>query len=673
MLEALASLLIGIALARLSYSLGSTSKNRPNAFPSIVAIVILVILLAIIAHSRLTFSEYARIEVFFIRLGIAALLGFCGFWIYLIVREGEPRIPNVGKTAQSVFKYIAIGMALMLTMLLLYLEPSPLLTRLTRGLSSVEAYGLKLLFQSQPGSITGPKNEDYVNRKLGEQIQSFEPGQDSRNLAHYFLNVLAGNRAKDARLKLEVTGEELRSDNAVRRLMSGVLLPAYGCLLQLDQSGLELNAESLRKLNHLLREEMHTLDQTDQSSPVLRRRVASAVIEFTKALQEQNTHRKPWLEYGLPQGDADRNKGQCEKMSATRLIDVRRKTMRALNAIDPRQGRLHVIGAAMALHDNDRLRALETLDRWILVAVRTGQAQSKASTTSDNVTSAMPAAISYCKSGNWPAAKTARPIVDLDESEVETLLLTCLNIVRVRFLQARILQLYPLNSQQIHWALIELHAGAVELLEGVWQFVANRGEGKDRHSRALKELCYSGQTKNCPDGLMLVKFAELTYKNNVSWFCGLSRHPSEVCSHRAERYCSEVLDSAGADQLARGAIAGSSDPAIVRASFLDTCAQWRLRELADWLDKVQEKPGDYPRKDITAHLKPVREQLRAMLFEINRLRPKIAGPQTSDQSGIASRLQSGKWGSAVVLSGDLEQRRKNLSTAINRIDEYGLD
>jgi hypothetical protein len=131
-------------------------------------------------------------------------------------------------------------------MLLLYLEPSPLLSRLARGIAAVEGYGVKLQFQGQASSGVGAKNDDYANKTQSEPVQSFEPTLDSKNVAHFFLRSLAQNREKDSRLMREVTGKELQADQTVSHL-SKILVPAYGCLRSsgewLDPNGI---AEPLR-------------------------------------------------------------------------------------------------------------------------------------------------------------------------------------------------------------------------------------------------------------------------------------------------------------------------------------------------------------------------------------------------------------------------------------------
>src|SRR5262249_50400221 len=158
-----------------------------------------------------------------------------GYWIYLIIRKGEPHIANVGRTAQTVFRYIAIGVALILMMLLLYLEPSPLLSRLVSGISAVEAYGLKLQVQGLPTPSSGPKDDDYATKTRAAPVQSFEPALDSTNVAYYFLQSFAQNRKRDRRLLREITGQELHVDKIASQLMSELIVPAYGCLLQLEQ------------------------------------------------------------------------------------------------------------------------------------------------------------------------------------------------------------------------------------------------------------------------------------------------------------------------------------------------------------------------------------------------------------------------------------------------------
>jgi hypothetical protein len=650
MIEALIGILMGIAFARLSYSIGSRTDDKRSTFHSLAFISLLIILLAYHVHNRSTYSEYARLELLFIRLGIAAMLGFCGYWIYLIVRDGNPRIPDVGETAKLVFKYIAMGVGLILTMLLLYLEPSPLLSRLARGIAAVEGYGVKLQFQGQASSGVGAKNDDYANKTQSEPVQSFEPTLDSKNVAHFFLRSFAQNREKDSRLMREVTGKELQADQTVSRLLSKILVPAYGCLLQLEQSGLDPNgiAEPLRKLNHQLRAEMYILDQTGDSSPGSRLMVALAMINFTRALQEQNKLRKPSLEYGLPKDDTDRYGGQCERIRNKRTIEVWMAVTRALRQIDIRQGRLHVIGAAMALNDNERLRALEILDRWIFIVVRT--AQGKAAKTPvviprprDSMASAMAAAATYCRTGYWPGAPNIRPIIDLAPLEVEDLLLTCLNIVRVRYLQTRILQLYPPNSQKNIGALVELYASAAELVEAVWKFTTERSKGKDDHSRALRVMCHSAQGKDCPAGMALLKFAELTYKNNFVFFCSISRPASEKCSSRSENYCGEILGKVNVERVSRAAKAALLDPAIVRGSYLDSCARLRLKEFANWLERMQESPGAITRGEAATYLKPAREQLKSIADEIAQVGEAIKGIGSDEASKRLEKSSIAEW------------------------------
>src|SRR5262249_3970748 len=154
-----------------------------------------------------------------------------------------------------------------------------------------------------------------------------------------------------------------------------------------------------------------------------------------------------------------------------------------------------------------------------------------------------------------------------------------------------ILQLYPPNSQKNIAALVELYAGTAELLEALWRFTAERSKGKDEYSRSLRALCHSAQAKDCPAGMALLKFAEFTYKNNFVFFCSLSRLATEKCSSRSENYCRDILGTANADRLSEGAKAALLDPAIVRGSYLDSCARWRLKEFANWLEKIEEKPG----------------------------------------------------------------------------------
>ena len=110
------------------------------------------------------------------------------------------------------------------------------------------------------------------------------------------------------------------------------------------------------------------------------------------------------------------------------------------------------------------------------------------------------------------------------------------------------------------------------------------------NSRALRVMCHSAQGKDCPAGMALLKFAELTYKNNFVFFCSISRPASEKCSSRSENYCGEILGKVNVERVSRAAKAALLDPAIVRGSYLDSCtiAIERIRELAG---KNSGKPG----------------------------------------------------------------------------------
>ena len=304
MIEVAIGILMGVALARLSYAAGSRAGEVRGVVYTIAFIVILCLLLAYHVHRRSTFSDYSRLELLFTRLGLAAALGFCGYWIYLVVRQGDPHIPEVSQTAQSIFKYIALGLALILIMLLLYVEPSPLLERLLKNVAAVEGYGLKLQFQASTTPAAGP-NPNFQNRQQSQTPPPVDPGIDNKILAMYFLNALAASADRDRRLFEEITGKKLVAEDTTSEILSELVIPVYACLWQLGRSGVpipDIN-DRVRELVLHIREATHVVD-TAAASKAEPQPIGTTLEQIVAGLKKRGTELKPWHDYGLPTSDA---------------------------------------------------------------------------------------------------------------------------------------------------------------------------------------------------------------------------------------------------------------------------------------------------------------------------------------------------------------------------------
>ena len=245
--------------------------------------------------------------------------------------------------------------------------------------------------------------------------------------------------------------------------------------------------------------------------------------------------------------------------------------------------------------------------------------------------------------GIGQARPTIRSAPALDAAEVETLLLTCLNIARVRVLQARILGLDTLNSQTNIEALGELNHSAAEVLDALWQFTVLRGTGQGDRSRALKKNCHSTEGAHCPGGMVVMKFAELTYKNNFVFYCGSARFPGAKCASKSEKYCNQILAADSFIKLAAKEINGNAD--IIQATFLESCMRWRLKDIVDTVDRLDARPGAFTRAEkqrdliqARARLREIKDQVSQNLEDAITMESSAERKKRSEWPGIAGWL-----------------------------------
>lgn len=580
-------------------------------------------------HHALTRLDYVAWDVGFIRLFLAATIGFAGCWIYFIARKSEPKIDDLTQGAKDVIRYIAFSGLSALVILLFYIEPSPTLVKIFDRMSGFEGAGVKI--QLTPSQLRSDRHQFkqsgagsldrrafptlHADVEYGAMIFTRAGSRDSRD--RNGRRTFTDEKYYKA-LGLKYAGAEARS----AALYRVVLAPTANCLAFLKKgnfgrASIEPQVASLSlALSHLTQTRLSwPRSEAAQSvrDAVQAAHVARALMMLLKSIEPELQHA---LTGASKHGDdvASEEKKGCLQLSKLLRLNrlISSLLLNGLSSGDVRGDYLPLASAYFSLYNSDRPAAVAELDRWVteffIPYLFDGPTELDETTIRQEVQR-------YCETGVHRRDVGRRSpnitlneqngLYKLEEEASQTALALCLSFSRIRAYQYQILNLYDNDSPEKRRLLYRWSGDTLAAANGIFERMAAYHDG-ERHTRFVDceeaSVVHAGDERcgertlwrrclmtgaSCPEGASAILGLSYAMQNNWVWYLIFSPELTEefdALRTRVDKTCGRILapEAMGARwSTTKGDL---NEDLMQRASWVDTCAHWEIKRAEILLD-----------------------------------------------------------------------------------------